>query len=448
MRFCSGRLGWGTRRSRDGWRGPAIALDDGRSAGMRTAHLIIAFIAGFSAGGPNAGAQSASCPYDLSAIAPAVEQFLAEHPKVPGINVRLQRGTVVLYERSFGAYTPSTAVPIASASKWLSAAVIMSLVDDGIIGLDDPLAMHLPAFAEPPLNQITIRQCYSHTSGLPGYSDCNACLADGSTTLQQCAADIAAGGLTAAPGRAFCYGGCSMQAAAAAAEVAAGTPWNTLFAERVRIPLLLRDTSFGEGDNPRVAGGAVSSARDYAAFLQMQIQGGTFRGRRVLSVLGVEEMQKRQAGDFPAACQPGLSTAFAGYAIGNWVNALGEAGRSLQNSSEGAFAFSPWIDHSRRIAGVFAVVSTNFAARPLIDFVQAEARRAVDTSPDVDGNGLVGFGDVSRVLANWGRTSTPGDLFGPGPIGDTDADGAVAFGDVTEVLSAWGSACIGPQAGR
>lgn len=411
---------------------------------MRTPSTIVAAIVGFCSLAAGVSAQLDQCPYDLSMIAPAVEQFLAEHPDVPGLNLRLQRGGIVIYERSFGAYTPLTAVPIASASKWLSAAVIMSLVDDGTIGLDEPLALYLPAFGDAPLNQITFRQCYSHTSGLPGYSDCNPCLADGSSTLQQCAADIAAGGLLAAPGSAFCYGGCSMQAAAAAAEIAAGTPWNTLFTERVIAPLLLQDTSFGDGDNPRVAGGAVSSARDYAAFLQMQIQRGEFRGQQVLSSLAVEEMQEEQTGDLPSACQPGLSTAFEGYAIGNWVNAVDETGRSIQNSSEGAFAFSPWIDHTRRIAGVFMVVSNNFEARPLVDVIQAGARRAVDTSPDADGNGLVGFGDVSRVLTNWGLPSSPGEPFGPGPIGDINGDGVVEFGDVTEVLTAWGANCFGP----
>ncbi|MHC4808800.1 MAG: hypothetical protein ACYTEV_00330 [Planctomycetota bacterium] len=52
---------------------------------------------------------------------------------------------------------------------------------------------------------------------------------------------------------------------------------------------------------------------------------------------------------------------------------------------------------------------------------------------DVDGDGLVGFGDVLAVLAAWGGC--------PGPPadcpGDVDGDGVTGFGDLLAVLAAW-----------
>ena len=50
--------------------------------------------------------------------------------------------------------------------------------------------------------------------------------------------------------------------------------------------------------------------------------------------------------------------------------------------------------------------------------------------PDIDGDGIVGFGDVVAVLASWGPcASCPADI---------DGDGSVGFGDVVAVLASWG----------
>jgi CubicO group peptidase (beta-lactamase class C family) len=49
-----------------------------------------------------------------------------------------------LHELYAGTYNPNTLRPLASASKWLSAVVIMSLVDDGLMNLDDPVSLYFP----------------------------------------------------------------------------------------------------------------------------------------------------------------------------------------------------------------------------------------------------------------------------------------------------------------
>ena len=48
---------------------------------------------------------------------------------------------------------------------------------------------------------------------------------------------------------------------------------------------------------------------------------------------------------------------------------------------------------------------------------------------DVDEDGVVGFGDVLRILAVWGGTGGPEDL---------DYSGVVDFADLLIVLAAWG----------
>jgi len=51
---------------------------------------------------------------------------------------------------------------------------------------------------------------------------------------------------------------------------------------------------------------------------------------------------------------------------------------------------------------------------------------------DVNGDGSVGFADLTIVLQNWGPCP-------PGPCpGDIDKDGVVGFSDLTRLLNAWG----------
>ena len=76
-------------------------------------------------------------------------------------------------------------IAIASASKWVSAVAILTLVDDGLIDLDAPLSTYLPQFTGSK-GTMTVRQMFSHTSGLPGGSSW-AVLTDGTITLAEAA---------------------------------------------------------------------------------------------------------------------------------------------------------------------------------------------------------------------------------------------------------------------
>ena len=51
---------------------------------------------------------------------------------------------------------------------------------------------------------------------------------------------------------------------------------------------------------------------------------------------------------------------------------------------------------------------------------------------DTDGNNLVNFTDLNRLLDNWGT---------PGPIGDVDGSGSVNFADLNLLLDNWGADC-------
>jgi CubicO group peptidase (beta-lactamase class C family) len=64
--------------------------------------------------------------------------------------------------------TPETLFHLASVVKTMTSTAILQLREAGKLDLDDPIVQHLPYFrvADPRSDQITIRQCLSHTSGI------------------------------------------------------------------------------------------------------------------------------------------------------------------------------------------------------------------------------------------------------------------------------------------
>ncbi|MFF2344669.1 serine hydrolase domain-containing protein [Pseudarthrobacter sp. NPDC058119] len=68
---------------------------------------------------------------------------------------------------------PSDRVQIASVTKTMTAVAVLKLVDDHLIGLDDPVNDVIPGFttALKPPGPITVRQLLSHTSGMPEAND-------------------------------------------------------------------------------------------------------------------------------------------------------------------------------------------------------------------------------------------------------------------------------------
>ncbi len=138
----------------------------------------------------------------------------------------------VLYKNYTGSYNDETTIAIASATKWLTGATIMTLVDEGKLKLDDKAGKYIPELNEGLKANITVAHLLSHTSGLPTNSPCltSNFLVDDTDTLENCAKEIANSRVTAVPGKTFAYGGASMQVAGRIAEIVSGKKWDDLFA--------------------------------------------------------------------------------------------------------------------------------------------------------------------------------------------------------------------------
>lgn len=365
------------------------------------------------------------CTYDLRGLTPLMQQFLDANPQFPGAGLVIQVDGVAVYERYFGSYNENTVVPIASATKTPTSALLLALQDDGLLTLDSTVGTFVPEFAAGALGQITVRQCVAHTSGLPTNSPA---INSDNLTLAQAVQQIAAVGLrrtfvpgqglvTVLPGTDFCYGGVSMHVSGRVAEVAAGVPYVQLLNQRLLLPSGMTRTFFSPGTlaNPRVAGGLNSTARDYANFLQMVVDGGVRNGVRVLSEASCAQLLTNQTGTVPLTCTPSFVYPEARYGVGIWLDPT-EPGDAPQGSGIGAFGFHGWVDTGRHVVGVLKIAAVNGYpdSGVFAEQLKAFVRQRVDAGPT----------PIADIVAIGGEPLPP-----PGPAGDglVTGDDFVAF---------------------
>lgn len=329
--------------------------------------------------------------YDFAALD---ELLRREAPKRGGMALVLVQNGEIIYDKGFAGLTSDTVVPIASASKWLSGAVIMALVDEGVLSLDYKASDYLDNYTGKH-GEMTVRQMFSHTSGLPGHYSSTGLpgtddiLSNKELTLAESADMIAEVELLADPGTQFYYGGLSMQVAGRIAEVTSGKEWTDLFQEKIKDPLKMTETDYnglGKTNNPRIAGSIQTSAHQYARFLEMLLAGGVYEGTHVLSKDAVSEMLKDQTFGVPIAHSPWqqytdiLGASEVRYGIGCWREITDETGAIKEASSQGAFGFSPWIDVDRNLGGVLAVKSRLTKVMPVYLEMKEIIREIIDST--------------------------------------------------------------------
>lgn len=326
--------------------------------------------------------------YDFTALDTLLRR---EAPRNGGMALVLVKDGITIYDKGFSGMTSDTVIPIASATKWLSGVVIMALVDEGVLSLDDKASKYLKNYTDAH-GDMTVRQMFSHTSGLPGHSSSTGLpgsddiVGNRKITLQESVDMIAEVELLADPGTQFYYGGLSMQVAGRIAEVASGKDWLTLFEEKVKQPLGMDETDYnglGPTTNPRIAGSIQTSAHQYVQLLMMLLADGVYEGKSVLSPSAVNEMLHDQTFGVPIVSSPWqqyehLLPGEIRYGIGCWLEATDETGNAKEASSQGAFGFSPWIDRDRSLAGVLAVKSRLTRVMPVYLEMKDMIREIID----------------------------------------------------------------------
>ncbi|MEU4221771.1 serine hydrolase domain-containing protein [Actinoplanes sp. NPDC026623] len=209
---------------------------------------------------------------------------------------------------------PDTLWDLASISKLFTTIVVLQQVEAGRVSLDAPVADHVPEFAAGGKGSVTVRHLLTHTSGLPAFLPFYSRYA---TPAERIAAALATP-VTAgsAPGRQYVYSDIGLIGLGVLVERVTGKSLADAVRDGVTGPLAMRDTGYNPGPELRdrtaateyqpyvgrgmvrgevhdenawslggVAGhaGVFSTADDLAVLCQMLLDGGSYRGRRILS---------------------------------------------------------------------------------------------------------------------------------------------------------------------
>jgi CubicO group peptidase (beta-lactamase class C family) len=234
-----------------------------------------------------------------------------------------RRGQVVMHEaigwRHHGYRLPmekDTLFRMASNTKPVVAAAVLMLAEEGRLKVSDPVAKYLASFDNDKSRRITIEQLLTHSSGLR-IGPILLPFADGEArTLQNAVGKFGATGPAAEAGT-YSYNNAGYNTLGAIIEVVSGQPLEAFLKARIYDPLGMRDSlnhedpaklarmatvyrgqrgaggqiaftqGFTPGDAPdfpviRASGGLISTAADYARFLETFRLGGAIDGVRIL----------------------------------------------------------------------------------------------------------------------------------------------------------------------
>ena len=302
---------------------------------------------------------------------------------------------------------------IASQTKAIVSVAVMMLQEDGALLISDPVGKHLPAFAEttvavpreeggyevvPANRPVTIRDLLTHTAGIsygsgPGGDRWREAEITGwyfahrDEPVRATVDRMAALPFQAHPGERFVYGYATDILGALVEEVS-GESLDDFLRSRIFEPLDMRDTHFylpagkenrlasvhghdREGNLVRIpegpgmytqgqyvtgpcksfSGGAglLSTARDYARFLQMTLNGGSLGEARILSPASVALMTANHIGDLL-----GNGSGFGlGFQVRLDLGAAGQPGSEGDYGWGGAYHTTYWVDPAERMVVVY-----------------------------------------------------------------------------------------------
>ena len=185
----------------------------------------------------------------LSAIRPLIEAAIADR-KLPGAVVLVGDRRGVVYTEAIGQralmparepMTTDTIFDLASLTKVVSTTTIaMLLVEDGRLGLDDPVTRYFPDFGRYGKQRISIRHLLTHTSGLRPDLDLAVEFEGRDTAIQKAIEEVP----VTAPGERFIYSDLNFVLLGGVIARVTGEPLERVAASRVFGPLGMRDTGY------------------------------------------------------------------------------------------------------------------------------------------------------------------------------------------------------------
>jgi len=284
----------------------------------------------------------------------------------------------IIYQKETEEFKIKSKAMVSGSSQWLTAALVMTFVDEGIITLDDRISTYLPIFETYGKSYITIRQCLSHQTGIEDNQKLVARMLQRKKfeSLEEEVNSFAKREIAANPGTTFNYGGIGPSIAGRVLEIVSKRRFELLAKQRLFTPLNMRNTTFiPEENSTNPASGAGSTAADYLNFLTMLLNKGMFMGKRVLSEAAVIEMQTIQTGKAAIKYQPEATIGYQ-YGLGTWIIPGSPDNNKNTLSAGGNFGTIAYLDQCKNYA---AIVLPMKLQGEQSNSLQNEMRKLADT---------------------------------------------------------------------
>jgi len=331
-----------------------------------------------------------------SPILAAIKPFIERNDISGAVTLVAQRGGIVSLD-TLGLADIKTGEPmktdtlfwIASMSKPVTGVAILMLQDEGRLNVNDAVEKYLPEFGgqwlvneksdeamvlKRPARPITLKDLLTHTAGVP-----NVTAPRPHSTLAELVSLISQKPLQFEPGSKWSYSNSGIDTLGRIVEVVSGQPFDEFLGKRIFKPLGMRSTSFhpsrglskrlarsyqknnqigtleqtdvyfvngdlwDEKRTVRPSGGLFSTAEDMFRFYQMMLNGGVWKGQRLLSEFAAQELTRTQTGDIKTGFTEGMSwgLGFQVVKVPQGVTAMLSPGTFGHG---GAYATQSWAD--------------------------------------------------------------------------------------------------------
>jgi len=359
----------------------------------------------------------------LPGIAEKLQPFI-DNNEITGAVTEVVTKDKIIHREAIGLMDRETNKPmtedalfwIASMTKPITGTAILILQEEGKLSIDDPVARHLPEFANlktpsgKPAN-LTLKHLLTHSSGLGEATRDEQLKAKNLAELVPHFLDKK---MQFEPGAKWSYCQSGINTLGRIIEVASGKSYDAFVRERILEPLGMKDTTFyptpeqqkrlartyrrdaktgqltpatlaffggkklEETDRvPLANGGLFSTTDDYGRFCQMLLNDGTLNGMTILKPASVKQLSTVISGDLKTGFTPGNGWGCAVCVVRQpqGITAMLSPGTFGHG---GAYGTQAWIDPVKGVAYILMVQRQNFPNSDASEVRKAFQQAAVD----------------------------------------------------------------------
>ena len=344
------------------------------------------------------GAQTVNVDRVVAELEPEIQRMLLAG-NIPSASIALVANDRVIWTGAYGysnlwartPATPNTVYLIGSTFKTMSTIALLQLMEQGKFKLDDPVNKYLTEFkieGEDPQHPITFRHLLTHTSGLP--TDFGAFPVWGDT-VPPALDDYLRKSLkvTRAPMVKVEYSNMAFTLVGYLVQKFSGVPYKQYVQEHIFTPMEMTSTAFeprpdmeerlaipyvvdektgGQVGTVRVkasvwpAGLVYGTVLNQANWLICNLNGGEFKGKRLISQQTLDQMMTRQYDQFKGGIEGIWGNETAGFGL-TWWTEVRDGDRYFAHSGSVA-GYTAFLLGNRDRKFGFAIMTNGNRAHP------------------------------------------------------------------------------------